>query len=125
MTDYSVLAAEIQAKEFDSVFIIRGDHAITPRGPIFAPSVYADEDGDHVDSDDWKFVSEGLTGQDRYNGPVLHASEQVSWGVAQRLDEISSDYLAFALVVVEWQSDDEDDLESEPAGWAIVGYQPK
>lgn len=118
MADFGVLGAAIQAQEFEAVWTIRGDSVLPCRGPLWAPDAYVDSDGrDCLSGAGWSFVSGGWTGQYGYSGPVMHPSEQVGEGIAVSLSELSVDYLAFALVVVE----DLDD-EENPAGWAVVGY---
>lgn len=114
------LAEQMQAQEFDHVWTIQDDAVVDAKGS--APSVYCwqTEGGaymEEVESDEWDLVSHGMTGQYGYNGPVLHASENFSRGMAERLAELVEDYSAFATVVIE----DVEDPESEPAGWAIVG----
>lgn len=121
MTDYEKLGASIQSIDFDVPFVLNGDAAESFGGPIWAPPAYADESGDHVDSPDWEFVSQGLTGQYGYAGPVMHASEFIGAGIARHLEELSEDFQAFAVVVVEWQGESAESDEP-PVGWAIVGY---
>lgn len=117
MADLAKLAESIQSQEFDSVWTVRGDNAL-PCRDMYAPEVWSDDDGDHVSGAGWHYVTHGLTGQYGYSGPVMHPSECVGTGIADRIDYLSTDYLAFCIVAV-------DTLDGESVGWAIVGYQPE
>jgi hypothetical protein len=122
--ELSELSSTIQALEFDTVFRIDEGKAYILTAES-APEVYHDEDEDVIilangDSSLWETVSDGLTGQYGYNGPVMHASENMSAGIAERLVELSDDYDAYALVIVEVFPEDNDEMP-EPAGWAIIG----
>jgi hypothetical protein len=118
MIDFNTLGAEIQAMDFDSVYRIEAGHAVRD-DKLFAPSVYADTDGDYIEGDGWEFVTNNCSGQFNYNGPIMHASEQIGAGIAERLSRLSEHYFAYATVVVEWIEEDDD--SDEPAGWAIIG----
>lgn len=122
MITNAALAATIHAFEFDHVFTLHPDGSITEPDGVWAPVVYHDDDHDiDIDGSDWSAIT-GLTGQDRYHGAVMHASEYVGSGVAGVMWQMAIDAeepVTFALVVVECLPTD-DDPEPEPAGWAIV-----
>lgn len=120
--DFEKLGKAIHAMDFDAVYRIEGDTVVRD-DKLFAPSVYADSDGDYIESDDWEFVTTGCSGQDRYTGPVMHASEFIGAGLARHLVERAEDYTAFATVVVDWIEEDDD--SDEPAGWAIIGLRDR
>lgn len=115
--------------EFDQVFVVRSNGQWYPNTypgrNLFVPSVYGETDPETgfyeetIDSDDWEFVSEGMTGQYGYNGPVLHPSEYYSEGMYRRLLELHDDYDAFANVAV-W---DVDSNGEDIVGWVIVGHK--
>jgi hypothetical protein len=118
----STLGERVHAVDFDHPFTIDNGEVIDVPN-IYAPSVYLYEgDKDEtIDGQDWQFVSNGWTGQYGYNGPVMHASEYIGEGIAERLAELAEDYRAFAIVAVEFIPEDKDDQSTEPVGWAIVG----
>jgi hypothetical protein len=118
----STLGERVNAVEFDHPFTITNGEVIDVPN-AYAPSVYLaeGEDSETIDGQGWEFVSHGWTGQYGYNGPVMHASEFIGEGIAERLAEIAEDYQAFATVIVDFIPEDEDDQSTEPVGWAIVG----
>ena len=126
MTDLRALAEQIHAQDFDHVFqIVDGKVQDAPDlgRKTWAPSVYH-EDGckyPWIDGSDWDLLS-GYSLQDRYSGPVMHASEGVGTAIAEALLELAEDAPhVFTLVVVECLPDDPDASENdEPAGWAIA-----
>jgi hypothetical protein len=94
----------------------------------------------------WTLLS-GFTGQDGYNGPVMHASEYVGGGLERHIRETPGYYVVLIVNALEhhvWQESrftstttcercgllplDADDMETtcqsdEPAGWAVA-YKP-
>lgn len=123
MTTNADLAAAIHAMAFDHVFTLHPDGSITEPEGVWAPSVYDDPHADiMIDDDGWHAIT-GLTGQDRYHGAVMHASEYVGFGVAGVMWQMAIDAeepVTFTLVTVECLPDDDDDDPPEPAGWAIL-----
>jgi hypothetical protein len=118
----STLGERVNAVEFDHPFTITNGEVVDVND-AYAPSVYLVEgdDDETIDGQGWQFVSDGWTGQYGYSGPVMHASEFIGEGIAERLAEMAESYRAFAIVAVEFIPENEDDLSTEPVGWAIVG----
>jgi len=116
------LAERINALEFDTVFRLYPDGTIEELRNVWAPSVFHDDDTD-IDmcgaESEWRALT-GFTGQDRYHGAVMHASEFIGQGIADYMMEMAQDEpVTFTTVVVEcWPEDDDD--EPDPAGWAIL-----
>lgn len=105
--------------EFDAPFMVRPDGTIDTHLPgIWAPEVYWDDDGPEISSrEPWAPVN-GYSGQDRYAGPVMHASEYLGGGMAR--DVLAAPGI-YVLVVVTCLPDD-DDPEPEPAGWMLIRH---
>lgn len=61
-------------------------------------------------------VLDGYSGQDRYSGPIMHASETLSGGLARDILEAPGTYVVCAV-----DTDDDDDT---PAGWIILRRIP-
>lgn len=94
--------------------------------PGSAPSVHIEEltDGGmwsepFVDSENWEPMTRNMSAQYGYSGPIMHPSETVGWGIAERLAEQVGDFDAFAIELVECLA--LDGWEDAPAGWLIVG----
>jgi hypothetical protein len=126
MSDFATLATEIDEQGFEHVFqIVDGKVTDAPDlgRKTWAPSVYHEDGAQYswIDSADWDLLT-GYSHQDRYSGPVMHASEGIGTAIAEELDRLAQDApRVFALVVVEVLSDDPNEDESpEPAGWAIA-----
>lgn len=104
--------------EFDCVFEVLEGGAVVDRHDIYAPQVYVYENCP-VDIDGipvgWEALT-GWTGQYGYKGAVMHASEQFAGPMAAHVLGTPGVYV---LVVVEVLEEDEDG-ESEPAGWAVL-----
>lgn len=103
---------------------VHADGSITSTTGIYAPEVYDENvhpDGlaTHVDPDDWEFLN-GYSGQDRYSGPVMHASESIGGRLERDILDTPGIYVA---VVVECLTDPDDPDRTEdiePAGWAVL-----
>lgn len=103
--------------DFHSPFVVHEDGTISDAPGIYAPDLF------HVDGErepegaghKWEYV-DGYSGQYRYSGPVMHASEQLAGGMARDVLETPGTYV---LCVVECWPDDEDE-EPEPAGWVLL-----
>lgn len=91
----------------------------------YAPYCWADNDGEHIESDEWEWWSRGYSGQWGYSGPVMHTSETLSGGM---LDDLLANDGTYALVTVEHEECFDDDAGShcdetcdhEPVGWAVL-----
>lgn len=72
----------------------------------------------------WKFVR-GFSGQDRYSGPVMHASEYLGGGMARHVLETPGLYVVTEAFVSQEKSgfSDEEYDEDDPAGWVLL-HQP-
>lgn len=99
--------------EFDHVVEVRADGSIVDRDDIYAPECFDDGSGgiDFAGAQGWTAL-DGYSGQDRYSGPIMHASEYVGGRLA---DDILSEPGVYVVVVIT----DLDDLE-EPSGWAVL-----
>jgi hypothetical protein len=69
----------------------------------------------------WELMN-GYSGQDRYSGPVMHASEFIGGGMARDILEAPGDYVA---LVVECdcggiRCDLSVGCDCEPAGWVVM-----
>lgn len=133
----STLGERVQAVEFDHPFtIVSGD--VQDVAGVYSPEVYNLTVGDvEIGSDEWEAVSQNMTGQYGYNGPVMHASEYIGEVMAERLAELAEDYRAFVITTVEVLPDESSDeytaeeladYESgtwapEPAGWIVLGLR--
>lgn len=117
------------AVEFDAPFHVHDDRrTITDHTGLYAPDVYDDPDGDvTVDGNDWEALT-GHTGQYGYSGAVMHESETLSGGLAER---ILSEGGTYVVVVVEQNTNHLDpdsdydeiiDARNNPAGWAVLRY---
>lgn len=100
--------------EFDHVIRVHADGTVTDAPDVWAPDM---RDGTldtyrHIASQPvgWTLMT-GYTGQDRYHGPCMHASEYIGGGMAQDILDAPGLYVA----LVDYASDD-----SEPEGWGIA-----
>lgn len=85
---------------------------------VYAPDVYTNEDGTELtaEPDHWEAVT-GHSGQDRYSGPIMHPSETLSAGMADRVLREGGTY-----VVVEVRDEDGTYPDDTPIGWALMRY---
>lgn len=84
---------------------------------LFAPDVLHDPDGDvTVEGDGWEALT-GHSGQDRYNGPIMHISETLSGGLADRIVREGGTY-----VITEVRDEDGTFPDGDPIGWAVLRY---
>ncbi len=129
LTNVSALTALISNVEFGGTFTLDSDGNFT-ESDVYAPDVFHSDDVTELEVDgvtpdysDWLAMTD-MSGQDRYHGPVMHASEYISDSVTRELMRLAADELTvFALVVVECYPEDGEDEYPEPAGWAIL-YRP-
>lgn len=125
------------AVEFYSPFRVTSEGVESPLEGFYAPDVYhSDTDDIEILSDDWVALT-GYTGQYRYRGACLHASEFFGGGLAR--DVLSDVGGVYVLVPVEVYPDpcegheyadvsgttfcDGDCRDPEPAGWAVLRYR--
>lgn len=94
--------------EFDHVIEVHADGTVTDDTGLHAPELFDSEVGDG-----WTLM-DGYSGQDRYSGPIMHASESIGGSMA---DDILSNP-GFYVALVDTPADD-----SEPDGWAVA-YKP-
>jgi hypothetical protein len=107
--------------EFDHPFRVNDwghdgfpDGSVTDDLPgVYAPSVYwyEGDSQEYIDGSGWEPVN-GYSGQDRYSGPVMHASEFLGGGMAK---EVLSTPGIYVVTTVE----DPDDPDN-PAGWMLL-----
>jgi hypothetical protein len=111
--------------EFDHVIRVNPDGTITEPVPgVYAPDLLmsVDEDGQILDAHEREFIAaaeaqgwtleRGWTGQDRYAGVVMHASESIGGGLETHIRETPGLWVA---ITVETDDDDEN-----AAGWAVA-----
>lgn len=150
-------AKRVQAVEFDHPFIYDGSTVggrILETDGFYAPRVVHDDitditvDGFTVAESEWDAIT-GATGQQGYNGAVMHSSEYAGAGLVERMQELAEDIpQVFVFVVCEVEASDEEiyeaaaendldsnsvegwqaacgiaDADQEPAGWVIL-YRP-
>ena len=105
--------------EFDHVIQVDEFGTVTDAPGLYAPEVYVicDSDGQMIDGPhiggrgSWEFM-DGYSGQDRYSGPIMHASEFI--GGRMERDILATPGTYVVVVVV-----DPDDLD-DPVGWAVL-----
>jgi hypothetical protein len=101
--------------DFDHVVQVHEDGSVTGASGQYAPSVYEYEGstGDpEIDGSGWSFFSKGYTGQHGYNGPVMHASEQLSGRLAQDILDTPGYYVVTSV-------EDPEDPDN-PSGWTVL-----
>jgi hypothetical protein len=124
------IARTIQDQDFDHPFTLHADGSLTDADNVWAPEVYHDDTDDVTidgipwkDTDRWHALA-GLTGQYGYNGPTMHASEQIGRAMASRMIGMCDDGpRVFVATTVEVLPDD-DDTDTEPAGWIMLMHRP-
>jgi hypothetical protein len=99
--------------EFDHVIRVHADGTITDEPGAYAPSLF---DGE-LDSPGWAMM-DGYSGQDRYAGPVMHASEFIGGQMERDIRETPGVYVAIAA----YYSPEEGDEDGETVidGWAVA-----
>lgn len=104
--------------EFDHVIWSHGDGTVNdaPSG-IYAPDLTDDQlDGDPR----WEFFTKGYSGQDRYDGPIMHNSESIGARLARDILDTPGYYVS---IIARWTpkpEDGDDPDEDIVEGWAIV-----
>jgi hypothetical protein len=91
--------------EFDHVIEVDEAGNVTETD-VYAPSLCDDE----LDDASWTLIA-GYSGQDRYTGPIMHASEFVGGQLERDILAQPGEYV----VLVNYLSDG-----SEPEGWAVA-----
>ncbi len=99
------------AMDFDHPIRVNSDGTISDAPGAYAPSLY----GEDLDSNEWELVTGGYTQQYGYNGPIMHASEQIGGRLAE---DILAEPGVYVSLVANAEPDDDDD--PEPEGWAIA-----
>jgi hypothetical protein len=115
--------------QFDHVVRVHPDGTVTDDVPdVWAPDLLMDTDGDGSILDEhekdyteqaqrqgWRLLT-GWTGQDRYNGCIMHASEYVGGGLETHIRENPGLYVCITVKCLPTSEDG----ETECAGWAIA-----
>lgn len=102
--------------EFDSPFEVLHDGRVRHRHDLHAPSLY---DG-ALDSLAWSLPMTGYSGQDRYDGPIMHNSEQFAGRLAE---DVLDDPGVYVLVVADWSPDDDEGEDADYVeGWAVAKW---
>lgn len=101
--------------EFDHVIEVHEDGSITDRSDLYAPECFYGDDGkiDLGGSPEWAPL-DGYSGQDRYNGPIMHPSEYIGGRLEDNIRATAGIYVA----VIVTDLDDED----RPAGWVVLRF---
>lgn len=108
--------------EFDHVIRVMPDGSVVDAEPdIWAPDVHDNLDGtveimSPHGSKQWALMN-GYSGQDRYAGPVMHASEFVGGGMER--DILATPGL-YVTVVVYCDVEDDEDEDDNISGWAVA-----
>jgi hypothetical protein len=92
--------------EIDHVIRVLEDGTVLDVPDVWAPCLY---DGE-LEGSQWSLL-DGWSGQDRYSGPIMHASEYIGGGMARWILENPGTYVA----VVDQPTDN-----TEPEGWAVA-----
>ena len=107
-----------------------------PAWGIAAPEVvYVDLDtdgrmteltGDPVTAEwaDWRCITWGMSGQDRYDGPIMHESETIGGRLAEHILSTPGYYVAVIVDGLLYPTDEQDDQYPDPlpVGWAVARY---
>lgn len=104
--------------EFDHPVTVKDGKVVDAPANVYAPELTWYE-GDYDDSDlesqannsGWELLR-GYTGQDGYNGPIMHASEFIGGGLEKDILAEDGTYVAVSV-----ESENRDD---EPVGWAVA-----
>jgi hypothetical protein len=102
--------------DFDHVIEVTAAGEIIDRPDIYAPDLHDSE----LEGTGWSLLN-GFSGQDRYSGPIMHASEYIGGGLERFIRENPGIYVS----LVDYPICD-DDCEycdgdgCEPDGWAIA-----
>lgn len=106
--------------EFDHVIEVHDDGTVTdgPAG-VCAPELHGAEGGGTETIEGWTLVTAGYTGQDRYNGPIMHNSEVLAGRLAEDILGTPGVYVA---LVCYWPDDESSTDEDGPyaEGWAVA-----
>lgn len=106
--------------EFDHVVRVHPDGAVSDLvDPPLTPTLEVDDHGTEHYQDagaGWTLLA-GYTGQHGYRGPVMHPSEFIGGRLAEDILARPGLYVA---IVAEALPLEEDDQDTEPAGWAVA-----
>lgn len=115
-----IIAAQVQAADFDHVFTLTylgvHDWSLTEPEGVYAPTVTVVNHAGDLDIDKgWETITDGMSGQYCYSGPVMHPSERIDQAIGEELMRLAEEEPVTFVAVVVGTMDDEQD-----AGWAIV-----
>lgn len=122
--ELDALAEKINAVDFDRVFVMDG--SVLGFRHVYPENVYAPESVTHDDSEDilidgvplsrsaWSALT-GMTGQQGYNGAIMHPSEYIGRRIAEHMSYLSED-VPVTFVVCEVRDDD----DCTPVGWSVL-----
>lgn len=120
--------------EFGHVIRVNADGTVTGRvedAPYFDEALRSYL----VNADTWEWEEEinlpegwtlmgGYSGQDRYSGPIMHASEYIGGRMARDILEAPGDYVALVMEsdcgYTQEHCSEEVGCDCEPAGWAVA-----
>ena len=105
--DYLALS---RVMEFDHVVRVHPDGTVSADLDTYAPDLHEDQGEPLLDGDEWRLM-DGWSGQDRYAGPLMHASEFIGGGMARAILATPGRYVA----LVSYPLDDD-----EPESWAVA-----
>lgn len=94
---------------FDHVVEVTESGEVIDRPDVWAPELH-DGELSAREGDSWSLLN-GWSGQDRYPGPIMHASEYIGGGMERWILETPGIYVA----LVDYPSDGD-----EPDGWAVA-----
>jgi hypothetical protein len=99
--------------DWNSPFRVYDDGTVSLESGAYSPEVYDGEDmtAPEVHGSGWKFV-DGYSGQHRYSGPVMHASEYLGGRMAE---DILGEPGVYVLTAVE-----NVDNGGAACGWAVL-----
>jgi hypothetical protein len=127
------------AIDFDSPFRITETGELEPVY-VYAPRVEHDETDEYTidgiprkSQSTWEAFSTGYSGQDRYRGPVMHASEYIGNRLADDILNTPGVYLVTAVEAPCYDTDtpcfpdepnycQENGCDAEPAGWIVLNH---
>ena len=111
------------AMDFDHVILVNSRRELETKTGLYAPDLSQYESADGVwteeleSSGDWKLLG-GFSGQDRYSGPMMHASETISGGLASHILDNPGFYVALVPFCT-----DRDGNQVDADSWAVA-YMP-
>ena len=100
------------------------DHDIPNQRELWAPDLRNGELDSYTPG--WNLISAGYTGQDRYNGPIMHNSEYIGGRLA---DDILAEPGYYVALPSEYACDESHNCDEEcesaiTEGWAVAYREP-